>query len=62
MNRELTVMDESHFVKIDGQAFTCSVCGSNVFHYDLNPPVGYEWHVCNGCDTTYQSEEHIGVK
>jgi hypothetical protein len=33
-----------------------------VFHYDLNPPVGYEWHVCNGCDTTYQSEEHIGVK
>jgi hypothetical protein len=50
-------MNETHFLKINGEIFICH-CGSNMFHYDSNPPVGYEWHVCNGCETTYQSEEN----
>lgn len=49
-------MNETHFLKIDGETFICD-CGSNMFHYDINPPAGYEWHVCNACGTTYQSEE-----
>jgi len=49
-------MNETHFLKINGETFICD-CGSNMFHYDINPPAGYEWHVCNGCGTTYQYEE-----
>jgi hypothetical protein len=48
-------MNESHFLKIDGKVFECQ-CGVNLFHYDANPPVNCEWHICNGCGTTYESE------
>lgn len=52
-NQQIT--STSHFIKMHGKTFTCQ-CGCNVFHYWPNPPDGVEWHVCNGCDLTYESE------
>jgi hypothetical protein len=52
------VMNESHFLKINGEVFECQ-CGVNLFHYDANPPTGCEWHICNGCGTTYESEVEL---
>ena len=49
-------MNESHFLKINGEVFECTQCKINLFHYDVNPPVNCEWHICNGCGTTYESE------
>jgi hypothetical protein len=52
------MVNESHFLKINGKVFECT-CGVNLFHYDANPPVDCEWHICNGCGTTYQSEVEL---
>lgn len=49
-----TVID-SHFIKIKGNVFTCQ-CGCNMFHYWPDAPKNVEWHVCNCCDLTYESE------
>ncbi len=46
---------ESHFIQIEGKPFTCK-CGCNMFHHWPNPPTGKIWDVCNGCDTTYESD------
>lgn len=48
-------INTDHFLKMNGESFTCQ-CGCNVFHYWPDTPAGVEWHVCNGCDLTYESE------
>ena len=49
-------VDESHFLIINKEKFECK-CGVNLFHYDCAAPCNKEWHVCNGCGLTYESEK-----
>lgn len=51
----IPVRTVEHFLKMNGESFTCQ-CGCNVFHYWYDTPLGVEWYACNGCDLTYESE------